>query len=70
MGGKRRRSGGLGAPPALAARRLSWPFLGLVVLFAVLLPLFGASLLLVLAIERCALRRSARLARFLGLRTA
>lgn len=67
---KRRRSGVLGAPPAQAARRLSWPFLGVVVTFAVLLPLFGASLLLVLLLERCALRRSARLAHFLGLRAA
>ncbi len=67
---KRRRSGVLGAPPALAERRLSWPFLGLVAVLAVLLPLFGASLLLVLALERWALRRSARLAQFLGLRTA
>lgn len=67
---KRRRAGVLGAPPAHAARRLSWPFLGFLVAFAVLLPLFGASLLAVLALERWALRRSARLTHFLGLRAA
>lgn len=67
---KRRRAGVLGAPPAHATRRLPWPFLGLILLLAVLLPLFGASLLLMLALERWALRRSTRLAHFLGLRVA
>lgn len=66
----RRRRGVLGAPPAQAARRLSWPFLALVTTFAILLPLFGASLLAMLALERGVLRRSPRAAAFLGLRTA
>lgn len=67
---KRRHPGVLGAPPLQAARRLSWPFLALVAAFALLLPLFGASLLAMLALERGVLRRDPRAAAFLGLRAA
>jgi uncharacterized iron-regulated membrane protein len=65
---RRRPSGRLGAPPASGPVRAGAALLAFVALMGVLLPLFGASLLAVLALERLLLRRSVRIGRFLGLR--
>lgn len=65
---RRRPDGVLGAP---AAARVGTPGPAIVVLIALLgvaLPLFGATVLLVLAAERLVLRRSVRASRWLGLR--
>lgn len=67
---RRRPLGVLGAPQALPAPRLAASFVAFVMLLAVLLPLFGASLLAVLLMEQLALRRVPRLARYLGLAAA
>ncbi len=48
---KRRPQGALGAPPAIAGRAKPWLIATLIVL-ALLLPLFGASLIIILVIDR------------------
>ncbi|MET0270627.1 MAG: PepSY domain-containing protein [Sphingomonas sp.] len=65
---RRRPEDMLGAPVALAGRPVSVGFIVLLVAFGVLLPLLGASMLLVLAVERWVLRRLPRARRWLGLR--
>lgn len=65
---RRRPDGRLGAPPALAARPAGAGLVAAVLLMAVLLPLFGLSLLLVLLVERLLLRRAPGPRRWLGLR--
>ncbi len=67
---RRRDPGTLGAPRPLARRSLSPGLLVLAVLFGVYLPLFGASLLAVLAVEKAILRRIPSLNRWLGLATS
>ena len=68
---RRRPAGMLGAPPAPPASSrgagASVAVVALVVVLGVLLPLFGASLLLVLLVERVVLRRWTAAARWLGL---
>ncbi len=64
---RRRPAGVLGAPPADAAARYPVPMLALLMLLGVLLPLLGASMLLVLVLERTCLRRLPHARRFLGL---
>ncbi|SEQ40117.1 Uncharacterized iron-regulated membrane protein [Solimonas aquatica] len=63
----RRPQGQLGAPPAGAPPRFVTWLLALVLLLGLLLPLMGASLLLVYLSERYLLRRHAPLRAFLGL---
>ena len=67
---RRRDAGVLGAPRVLAAPRLAWGLLALIALMAVYLPLFGASLIVVLAAERLVLARVPWLRVWLGLRGA
>jgi uncharacterized iron-regulated membrane protein len=63
----RRPAGTLGAPPGVAGERVGAPLIALAVLFGVLLPLLGVSLIAVLVIERVLLRRIAPLRDFLGI---
>lgn len=67
---RRRDRSTLGAPRALKPARFSWRLLGVVLLLAVYLPLFGASLLLVLVTERLILRSIPGVREWLGLGTA
>lgn len=67
---RRRPQGQLGAPPALAERRVGLGLLAITVLLAIYLPLLGVSLIAILAIEQLVLRRISPLARWLGLRPA
>jgi len=68
---RRRPRGRLGAPHETSrSPRAGILLLALVALMAILLPMFGLSLLIVLAAERLLLRRSVRIGRFLGLRAA
>jgi uncharacterized iron-regulated membrane protein len=64
---RRRDQGVLGAPKALLSPRVSWGLIALIVLIGVYLPLFGASLLVVLATERFILGRIPRARDWLGL---
>ncbi len=64
---RRRESGVLGAPQPLAAPRFSVSLLTLVVFLGIYLPLFGASLVLVLLLEATVLRRIPRIREWLGL---
>jgi uncharacterized iron-regulated membrane protein len=64
---RRREPGVLGAPQALAPPRFSAGLLALVVLLGIYLPLFGASLVLVLLLEATLLRRVPRIRNWLGL---
>lgn len=64
---RRRPDGVLGAPPAHANARYPSVFVAVLALLGVLLPLLGASMLLVLAVERLLLRRIPAMNRFLGL---
>lgn len=64
---RRRDSGLLGAPRVLAAPRFSLGLFIIVVLLGVYLPLFGGSLLAVLAVERMLLSRIPGVRRWLGL---
>jgi uncharacterized iron-regulated membrane protein len=64
---RRRPAGMLGAPPTPRGVGASAAVVALVVVLGLLLPLFGASLLLVLLIERLVLRRVPAAARWLGL---
>lgn len=65
---RRRPQGVLGAPEPLARPRFAAGLAALVLLMAVLLPMFGLSLLGVAALERGLLRRLPPAARWLGLR--
>ncbi|WP_114238254.1 PepSY domain-containing protein [Dyella sp. C9] len=67
---RRRPKGTLGAPGALHRPRYAPAFVCLVCALGVLLPLLGASMLLVLPIERLLLRRLPRAHHFLGLAPA
>ena len=64
---RRRDLGVLGAPKVLLSPRLSMGLIVLVILFGVYLPLFGASLLIVLTLEKGILRRIPRVRDWLGL---
>jgi uncharacterized iron-regulated membrane protein len=57
----------LGAPPAVARPRFSALLAVAIAVLSLLLPLFGLSLLLVLAIDLTLLRRLPAARRFLGL---
>lgn len=65
---RRRPNGVLGAPGAGAPPRMSLALLGIVAALAIYLPMFGASLLLVLVLEKLVLRRIDATRRWLGLR--
>lgn len=64
---RRRPAHLLGAPPQTARPHLSIPLIVIIAALALLLPLFGVSLLLVLATERGLLRRLPTARRWLGL---
>lgn len=66
---KRRDRGVLGAPHPAAMPRLSWGLLLIVIALGIYLPMFGASLIGVLLLERLALRHAPGLKSWLGLRT-
>ena len=63
----RRPSGVLGAPPQASRRPLAVGLFAIVVVLGVLLPLLGATLLIVWAVERTVLRRWTAARDFLGL---
>lgn len=65
---RRRDTAVLGAPKALIPPRWSFGLVAIVLLLGIALPLFGLSLLLVLALEWMLLRRIPPVARWLGLR--
>lgn len=65
---KRRPDGALGAPQALSERRVGAGLAVVTVLLAVYLPLLGASLIVVLLLERLVLSRIPLVAAWLGLR--
>ncbi|MDH7639861.1 PepSY-associated TM helix domain-containing protein [Sphingomonas oryzagri] len=67
---RRRPVGLLGAPIPLSRPRFGWALGAAIVALALYLPLFGATLLLVLLVERGLLRRLAGPRRWLGLRAA
>jgi uncharacterized iron-regulated membrane protein len=67
---RRRPEGVLGAPPALQRPRLAVAVFVIIGLLGVLLPLFGATLLVMLAVEAAVLRRNPAARAFLGLRAA
>jgi uncharacterized iron-regulated membrane protein len=67
---RRRPGGALGAPGAQGVIRHSWLLVGLTILLAFLVPLFGISLGLVVLVERLVLRRRRAVSAWLGLRTA
>jgi uncharacterized iron-regulated membrane protein len=64
---RRRPDGLLGAPLPAGRPRFGWAFIAGVVAMALLLPLFGLSLIAVLATERLLLRRIRSASRWLGL---
>lgn len=64
---QRRPAGVLGAPASVVGERVGLPLVGLIVLFGVLLPLLGLSLIAVLVLERVLLRRIAPLRNFFGI---
>lgn len=66
---RRRPSGRLGAPLPLSRPRFGGVLIATIVALGVAMPLFGASLLVVLAVER-GLKRRSGIAHWLGLRTA
>ena len=65
---KRREQGVLGAPQPSKNFRVSWGVMLIVLLFAIYLPLFGASLVVVLAVEKLLLSRIPGVRDWLGLR--
>ena len=67
---RRRPSGVLGAPVPNARPRFAPLLVLTAVVLGMLLPLFGTSLLIVVAVERLVLIRLPRLSRWLGLRAA
>lgn len=64
---RRRPSGALGAPPPTSRRPLAVGLFAIVVVLGVLLPMLGATLLIVWAVERTVLRRWPSARDFLGL---
>ena len=64
---RRRDQGVLGAPRVLLSPRVSFGLISLIVLLGIYLPLFGASLLLVLLIEKAILFRIPAVRDWLGL---
>ena len=66
---RRRDVGVLGAPKVLLNPRVSWGLISLIVLFGIYLPLFGASLLLVLLCEFAVLKRIPKVRDWLGLQS-
>ena len=64
---RRRDVGVLGAPKVLLSPRVSWGLIALVIVFGIYLPLFGASLLLVLLAEFAVLKRIPKVRNWLGL---
>ena len=64
---RRREPGLLGAPPPGVPRRRSWPLVAAVAGLGILLPLFGLSLVAVLAADFLLLRRIPAARRWLGL---
>ncbi|MGH8263421.1 MAG: PepSY domain-containing protein, partial [Steroidobacteraceae bacterium] len=66
---RRRPHGALGAPAVLSNPRLTRGLAILVLCFGLLLPVLGASLVLVAAVERLVLRRIAATREWLGLET-
>lgn len=64
---KRRPAGVLGAPPVTGDRKLGWGLVIVLGLLAVYLPMLGASLIVVAAVERLVLRRVRPVAAWLGL---
>jgi uncharacterized iron-regulated membrane protein len=64
---RRRDQGVLGAPEVTLSPRISFGLIALVVLFGIYLPLFGASLLAVLLVEKAILSRIPPLRHWLGL---
>lgn len=64
---RRRDPGTLGAPAARQPGRFSWLLLAIILALAIYLPLFGATLVAVLAIEWLVLKRIPRLRDWLGL---
>jgi len=66
---RRRPSGRLGAPLPLSRPRFHAGLIAVIVALGLAMPLFGASLLAVLAVER-GLKRRSGIARWLGLRAA
>ena len=66
---KRRPQQVLGAPPYLSYR-LSWSFKVVMVIFGILLPLLGLSLIIILLLEKFVFRRIPAIANYLGLTAA
>ena len=64
---RRRPDGMLGAPKRNALPQFRYWLVALIVTMTLLLPLFGASLVLILLVERLVLRRMAGTCRWLGL---
>ncbi len=64
---RRRDPGALGAPRPLGSMRGSLLLFAIIAVLGVYLPLFGVSLLMVLTVERFALRKLPRLRDWLGL---
>ena len=64
---RRRDRGVLGAPPPSSIRGRSWGLMFVIVLFAIYLPLFGASLVLVWILEKLLLTRIPGVRDWLGL---
>ena len=65
---RRRPDGVLGAPMPPREGKGAGAVLAIVALLGLLLPLFGATLVAVLLLERLVLRRATRASRWLGLR--
>lgn len=65
---RRRKKGTLGAPETLQAPRFRWPLALTVVVLSIYLPMFGASLLVVLLFEYFVVRYSPMASSWLGLR--
>lgn len=66
---RRAPDGVLGAPPPIPDARLGWGLAGIIIVAALLLPLLGASLLVIALLERGLLRRWPAGRRWLGLPT-
>jgi uncharacterized iron-regulated membrane protein len=64
---RRAPDGVLGAPPPIPDARVGWGLAAIIIVAAVVLPVLGASLILVAAIERAVLIRWPLARRWLGL---